>query len=44
MNDFVLHILKGDVPEALPGTVLGHEAVAESRTSRSLSGRPDERT
>src|SRR5206468_10259552 len=22
-----LHILKGDVPETLPGTVLGHEAV-----------------
>ncbi|MEW2048050.1 zinc-dependent alcohol dehydrogenase family protein [Streptomyces sp. NPDC005476] len=24
-----LHILKGDVPEVRPGTVLGHEAVAE---------------
>ncbi|WP_225823858.1 zinc-dependent alcohol dehydrogenase family protein [Streptomyces naphthomycinicus] len=24
-----LHILKGDVPEVLPGTVLGHEAVGE---------------
>src|ERR1700728_5332461 len=22
-----LHILKGDVPETLPGTILGHEAV-----------------
>ena len=22
-----LHILKGDVPEVVPGTVLGHEAV-----------------
>ena len=22
-----LHILKGDVPETTPGTVLGHEAV-----------------
>ena len=24
-----LHILKGDVPEVRPGTVLGHEAVGE---------------
>ncbi|ELP66447.1 zinc-dependent alcohol dehydrogenase family protein [Streptomyces turgidiscabies] len=24
-----LHILKGDVPEVIPGTVLGHEAVGE---------------
>lgn len=24
-----LHILKGDVPEVTPGTVLGHEAVGE---------------
>lgn len=24
-----LHILKGDVPEVSPGTVLGHEAVGE---------------
>ena len=22
-----LHILKGDVPEVVPGTILGHEAV-----------------
>lgn len=24
-----LHILKGDVPDVVPGTVLGHEAVGE---------------
>jgi len=28
-----LHILKGDVPETTPGTILGHEAVARSRRS-----------
>ena len=26
-----LHILKGDVPEVTPGTVLGHEAVGTDR-------------
>ncbi|MFM9786073.1 alcohol dehydrogenase catalytic domain-containing protein, partial [Streptomyces scabiei] len=25
-----LHILKGDVPDVRPGTVLGHEAVGEA--------------
>jgi alcohol dehydrogenase len=42
------HILKGDVPEVRPGTVLGHEAVrwssVDRRTRTSPSGRPDERT
>jgi alcohol dehydrogenase len=26
-----LHILKGDVPEATPGRILGHEAVGTNR-------------
>jgi threonine dehydrogenase-like Zn-dependent dehydrogenase len=28
-----LHILKGDVPEVKPGTILGHEAVAAAETN-----------
>jgi alcohol dehydrogenase len=32
-----LHILKGDVPEATPGTVLGHEAVSAPRSSSSIT-------
>jgi alcohol dehydrogenase len=40
-----LHILKGDVPEVRPGTVLGHEAVGEVvETGSSVSGvRPGDR-
>src|SRR6266498_5495798 len=34
-----LHILKGDVPEVQPGTVLGHEAVGRSSTPAQLSRR-----
>ena len=30
-----LHILKGDVPETTPGTVLGHEAVGTVAGGRS---------
>ena len=32
-----LHILKGDVPETTPGTVLGHEAVEPCRRSEPAS-------
>ena len=40
-----LHILKGDVPEVRPGTVLGHEAVGEVvETGGSVTGfRPGDR-
>ncbi|MFG6301594.1 alcohol dehydrogenase catalytic domain-containing protein, partial [Streptomyces rochei] len=40
-----LHILKGDVPEVRPGTVLGHEAVGEVvETGRDVrSVRPGDR-
>ena len=40
-----LHILKGDVPEVKPGTILGHEAVGHGRRDRkrrdhARAGRP----
>ncbi len=40
-----LHILKGDVPEVQPGTILGHEAVGHGRRDRerrhdARAGRP----
>ncbi|MBB1261109.1 zinc-dependent alcohol dehydrogenase family protein [Streptomyces alkaliterrae] len=40
-----LHILKGDVPEVRPGTVLGHEAVGEvvETASGVVSVRPGDR-
>src|SRR6266705_1233143 len=35
-----LHILKGDVPEVTPGTILGHEAVGTVvQTGAGVSGR-----
>ena len=34
-----LHILKGDVPEVRPGTILGHEAVG-TVTEKGAGSRP----
>ena len=39
-----LHILKGDVPEVEPGTILGHEAVGTVVEAGRLTAHPDTRS